>query len=334
MRKSFLFGVLLAFLLLLESACAMASDGLDWVLSDYVGVGAIDMQKITDRKIYTDLMALFVTDPDARQVLGELEKAGLNSKSIRRIVVGIPQNVDKGEFVVFWEIQDAVDKYLPVLGSRESELTKYHYEDKDYYCMKQNRICLMVNDTRLVLGSEDKIRGVIDVVIGKSSVKKNDALIQKAQQADQTKDAWLAFSLNDASRARIGAADPIVDMSVEGKGQIRLGAVQSGVVSLDFSTGLKSEILVLMKNEDDAKAYSEIIGDLMKLGLESEDVKFLGLTAVIEGIRIHHQEKNVAVTIDYSSDTFMKLQLMVTDLVKAAAHEESAKAKASKPAIE
>lgn len=322
MKRCFLFGILLVFLLFMENAYAEPENDLNWVRNDYVGVGAIDMQKLTDRNIYADLMAFFVTDPDAKQVLGELEKAGLNSKSLQRIVVGIPADVEKGEFIIFWELKDTLDKYLPVLENRETQLNKASYQNRDYFCVKNKNQCLLVAGNNLVYASELKLKGILDVYAGKADVEINDALVQTAKRADVSKDAWLAFSLDEVQRSRIGAADPLVDQSAKGKGQLKLGAVKSGTLSIDFSQGLRSEMVVHMVSQEAARDFSGIVNDLMRQGLNDQDIKSMELENLIKGLSLQAKADNLMITVNYSQNTFQKLISIVTDVVKSAAHDK------------
>ena len=65
MKKGFLFGILIAFFFCFGNAYADSCDVLDLFDNTYVGVGAIDMQKLPEREIYGKLMSFFMTDPDA-----------------------------------------------------------------------------------------------------------------------------------------------------------------------------------------------------------------------------------------------------------------------------
>ena len=121
MKKGFLFGIIFALFIFIESAYADSCDVLDMFDGTYVGVGAIDMQKMPDREIYGTLMSFFMTDPEAHKVLVDLEKSGLSSKSVRRIVVGIPADVERAEFLMIWETMSSIKPYVPVLEKYAEE---------------------------------------------------------------------------------------------------------------------------------------------------------------------------------------------------------------------
>lgn len=322
MKKGFLFGIIFALFLFVGSAYADSCDMLDMFDDTYVGVGAIDMQKMPDREIYGTLMSFFMTDPEAHKVLVDLEKSGLTSKSVRRIVVGIPADVERAEFLMIWETMSSIKPYVPVLEKYAASFEKKKLGNHDYYCKKDGNQCLLMLDESLVLASQAKMNSFILMLDNSGRTnKKNVKLKEIAQTTDQKKDAWLVFWLDEVQRGRIGQGDPLVDMSAEGKGTLRLGSIQSGNVSLDFSKGMHADIAIQMLEPAHAKYFSDILTTLLERARNDEDVKTLGLVDVMNGIQVGARKNEFVVTVAYSQKTFSQLISVVSDLVKMTARD-------------
>ncbi len=296
-------------------------DAVSWLQDSYVGVGAIDMQKMPERKIYRELMAFFLTDQSARQAFDVLEKAGLSEKMLRRIVVGIPSDVEKGEFMVLWDASTPLDQYKPILDKFASDLTSHQYANRNYYCTKNKNVCLTVFSEVVALGSENKLKGIIDVHDAKTAIVKNAPLVDMEKKADQSHDSWLAFWLGPDQRSRLGQGDPLIDLTKDGKGKLMLGAIQAGTLLTDFSAGMRVVIQLQMDTNAAASSFSDIINEVRRRGLQDEDVKTMDLQGLIEGISISSDKNSVSFAINYDEKTFEKLIALVTDLAKSAAHE-------------
>ena len=321
MKKGVLFGILIAFFLCLESAYADSCDVLDFFDDTYVGVGAIDMQKMPERAIYGKLMSFFMTDQDARRVLVDLEASGLTSKSVRRIVVGIPSDVEQAEFLMVWETVSPLAPYMPVLEKYVDSLDRKQSAGQTYYCKKQGGQCLLLLNDALVLASPSKMENFIRQLGSDARPKTATRLKKLTASVNQDRDAWLVFWLDDAQRARIGQGDPLVDMRAQGKGELRLGSVQSGDVAIDFSEGLNAEVVVRMTGPEQARAFSEILASLLETARHDEDIMALGLVDVISGIHVKAAQKNLHVSIRFSHDTFSRLIDVISDLVRMAARD-------------
>lgn len=322
MKKGFLFGILIAFFFCFGNAYADSCDVLDLFDNTYVGVGAVDMQKLPDREIYGKLMSFFMTDPDAKRILMELEQAGMTSKSVRRIVIGIPNDVERAEFLMVWETMTPIVPYLPIIEKHANSLDKTALSGQDYYCKKNSNQCLMIlDDFSVVLGSRAKIVNFITLLVDPDKREANGRLKQMSASLVEKDDAWLVFWLDDVQRARIGQGDPIVDMRSEGKGTLRLGSIQSGKMSIDFSKGLKANIAIQMDNADNANSFANIMTTLLDIARKDDDVKSLGLIDVINGIQVNAQTNEFLVTVVFSHETFIQLIGVITDLVKMTARD-------------
>ncbi len=321
MKKGFLFGIIFALFIFIESAYADSCDVLDMFDGTYVGVGAIDMQKMPDREIYGTLMSFFMTDPEAHKVLVDLEKSGLSSKSVRRIVVGIPADVERAEFLMIWETMSSIKPYVPVLEKYAEAFEKKKLGNHDYYCKKNGNQCLLMLDESLVLASQAKMNNFILMLDKTSKNNKNVKLKEIAHETDQKKDAWLVFWLDDVQRGRIGQGDPLVDMSAEGKGTLRLGSIRSGSVTLDFSKGMHANITIQMLEPAHAQYFSDILTTLLERARNDEDVITLGLVDVMNGIKLGARKNEFVVTVAYSQKTFSQLISVVSDLVKMTARD-------------
>jgi len=317
MRKGFFFGVWLTLFLAAGSVRAADVDVVQWLGEGYVGIGVIDMQKLPQRKIFTDLMHFFVTDDNAKQALSHLNDAGLNYGMLTRVVVGIPNDVEKSEHIIFWESKESLQRFVPVVDKYRDELNVRTYRGVTYYCTKRQNECFTFFDTLLILGSERQVRAMLDVRQSNLRVRKNGPLAHQAELADKTKDVWFAFALTDSERTRIGRADPIVDMSSEGLGKLNFSDLRAGHFSLDFSTGLAMAGALSMAGEASASALSGIVSKLMADALNSLGVKELGVDVFIRPIKIGAKKATVNIAFSYSQAVFDQLIALVTDLAKS-----------------
>lgn len=322
MKKGFLFGILIAFFFCFGNAYADSCDVLDLFDNTYVGVGAIDMQKLPEREIYGKLMSFFMTDPDAKRILTELEQSGMTSKSVRRIVIGIPNDVEQAEYLMVWETMNSIAPYKPIIDKYADSLVKSTLSGQDYFCKKQSNQCLMIlNDFSIVMGSRTKLANFITLLVDANKRDANGRLKQMSSSMSQNEDAWLVFWLDDVQRARIGQGDPLVDMRSEGKGTLMLGSIQAGKVSLDFSKGLKAEIVIQIDNAEHAKSFADVLGVLLDMAKKDEDVKSLGLIDMMNGIHVSAKNTDLSINVVFSHETFIHIINVVSDLVKMTARD-------------
>lgn len=334
MFKALLTGFVLCFLCLATPVQAFAqtnatTDTLTWISSDYAGVGAIDMQKFPKRKLFSDLMSFFVTDVRAKEALGMLKAEGVDfDKALRRIVVGVPTDVEKGEHILFWESLVDLSKYKKVLELNALHLDVRSHQGATYYATKRENECLAIIDDVLVLGSEKAVKAVLQKKFSKtvSAQKFWPGLADELKKVDKSKDAWFAYSLGDAERKRIGRGDPIIDMTSTGKGAVNLGDMRSGNFSIDFSKGLDVSYHVTVVDEARAKVTLELIKSLLADSAKSEDVKALGLEGFISGLSLSAKKSVLTIKIAYSQAQFDALIGLVTDLAKSLPGQGSQKA--------
>ena len=328
MRKGFLFCSLMAAWLFGAPVIAEPVDSAQWLKDDYVGVGAIDMPKLAQRRIYTYLMDFFVTDKNVKQAFSIIRSSGIVFEEVlSRIVVGIPGDVDKSEHIILWETTQDLSQYKAIFASFENTIDKRNHQDLEYFATKRENECIAILGSVLVLGSELKVKSILEAYkAGYTGGITNPTLQTLLKRANKSGDAWLVFALNKTQRESIGRGDPIVDMTATNEGIIRLGDLQSGLLSLDFSKGLKSSAIFVMNDDKSAAQTAKAVSVLLANGKKDPDIQALGVESFLSGIAFNASKSEVTMTINYDQATFDQLIALVTQLVKSMPGQPPAKA--------
>ncbi|MGI5830476.1 MAG: hypothetical protein ACOX8U_09960 [Bradymonadia bacterium] len=328
MKRTWILGLLLIFVFV-SQAQAKDVDTVEWLSSDYVGVGAVDMERFSKRKLYDDLMAFFLTDADTKQALTGLEAAGFDSKTdVKRIVVGVPADVERGAHIVFFEAKKHLEAYRPLLAHDKIDVRTH--SEVEYFCTKRANECMTVFGNVLAVGSEGRLKSVIDVVKagGKGDLKKNTALAAQIKSASKNKDSWFAYALNTKIRERLGKNDPIADLTEDGLGKVNAGDLKAGNLSIDFQKGLDVSAKSNLVSKQAAASVATYLTKLLTDAGNSEDVKSLGIDFLIKAVSASAKDSNVLVTIKLSAAEFDQVIDLTTGLVQsvpAVAPKKSAK---------
>lgn len=343
MRKGCLACGLMAMWMFASSAYAEPIDSTLWLKDGYVGVGAIDVPKLAQRRIYAYLMDFFVTDKNVKQAFSVIRSAGIVFEEIlSRIVVGLPADVAKSEHIILWETTQDLSQYKTILATYDKTVDKRMHQGMEYYATKRENECIAIIGNVLALGSELKVKTILEThKAGYAGGVTNGDLQAMLKRADKSGDAWFVFALGKAQRESIGRGDPVIDMTAEGKGAIRLGDLQSGAVSLEFSKGLQVSSLLTMTDETSAQQMTKAVSSLISDAKKDADVQALGFDAFLPGIQFKSSKSDIFMTISYDQATFDRLIALVTQFVKsipgqpqaapAAQNADAARAPAKRP---
>ena len=319
MKRGILLGILLALVVFISPAWAENVDSMLWLRGDYVGVGSIDVQKFSQSKIYRELMAFFETDSGVKQALAEINDAGIVlDKTLKRIVVGVPVDVEKSEHIVIWETNEDLSKYHTVISSHSNKIDMRTYMDMPYYATKRENECMALIENVFVLGSELRVKEIIESYkTGYRKGLKNAELAAEVKRADKTRDAWFAYALTAKEKQRIGSGDPIIDMTSEGLGKLNLGEIQQGNVSFAFSSGLLVFAATKMVSEQSAKQTATLLSALVERGAKDKDVEALGFGAFLTGVSFSAKKDDVLLTVTYDQARFDELIALITQFAKS-----------------
>lgn len=286
---------------------------------DYVGVGAINIKQFSQSPLYGYLMDFFRTDDSVKLAFSELQAAGLlPEKVLARIVVGVPADVEKSEHILLWETTEDLTKYHSILVSHASVFDIRKHQEIEYFATKRENECLVLLGKILVLGSELRVKEFIESY--KANYHKGpgrQALQAEMKRTDKTKDAWFAWALNSNEQQRIGRGDPVVDMTASGLGSLKMSEIRSGTLTLDFSSGLKSNAYISMTSDATASQTANLLMAMLQNGAEDEDVKELGIGAFLTGITFSAKKSDVRMSVDYDQTKFDQLIQLVTQFAKS-----------------
>ena len=319
MKKGVLLCGLMSAWLFASPIDAKPVDSSQWLKDDYVGVGAIDVPKLAQRRIYSYLMDFFVTDKNVKQAFSVIRSSGIVFEEIlSRIVVGIPNDIDKAEHIILWETTQDLSQYKPLLSSFEKTIDKRMHQGMEYYATKRENECMAVLGSVLVLGSELKVKSILEAYKnGYAGGITNQTLQSLLKRANKASDAWFVFSLNKNQRAIIGRGDPLIDMTSTNEGVVRLGDLQSGIISLDFSKGLNTSATFIMSDDKAASQMTKAVSVLLDNGKKDPDIKALGIATFLTGIALNTSKSEVNVTVNFNQTTFDQLIALVTQFVKS-----------------
>lgn len=319
MKKGLVLSSILATWLFAIPSYAEPIDSMQWFKDDYVAVGAVDVPKLAQRRIYTYLMDFFVTDQNVKQAFTIIRASGIVFEEVlQRIVVGIPADVDKSEHIILWETSEDLTKYKEIFATYEKTLDKKTHQGIEFYATKRENECMAILGNVLVLGSELKVKSILDAhKANYTAGVSNPDLQAMVKRADKKSDAWLAFALDATQRQRIGRDDPIIDMTSTNEGALKLGDIQAGLLALDFSKGLKASSLFVMPSEIEAQNTQKAVSTVLSNAQKDGDIQALGVDTFIPGIRFKAQKNEVLMTVSYDQETFDKLIALVTQVVKS-----------------
>lgn len=331
MKRGIFGGILLALCLTALPVCAQEPERVDtvtWLEGDYVGVGGIDVPKFVQRRIYGYLMDFFVTDSGVKTALDSIRASGIVMEDIlTRIIVGMPVDVERSEHIIFWETTEQLSRYKAVLGAHSEKLDTRQQNGVEYFATKRENECLAILGNVLVLGSERKVRSVIDAhQKGFKGGPSNPELHKEIKRADKTKDAWFAFVLSDKERKIIGRGDPLVDMRSGGLGVLNFGDIERGNASFDFSKGLNVQSHLGMVSEARAKQSSTLIQKLLEDASKDPDVEASGFGQFISGIKLGSKKSDMQLSVVYDQSRFDALIATVTQFMKSVPGQTSASA--------
>ena len=294
-------------------------DTVTWLKGNYIGIGGIDVDKFSKTPLYGYLMDFFATDQAVNHALEELRSTGLvPEKLVHRIVAGIPVDVEKSEHIVLWETSEDLSEYRTHLTTHADALETRKYLEVEYFATRRENECIAILGHVLVLGSELRVKEVIDAwKNGYKKGPKSAALQAEIKRADKSKDAWFAFALTRKEQQKIGRGDPLIDMTASGVGALNMAELQNGNLSLDFSSGLNVNGFIGMVSTESAAKTSNLLMTLIQNATTDEDVKALGFESFLSGITFSAQKKDVRMSVKYSQKKFDELIALVTQFAKS-----------------
>ena len=331
MKKGVILGFLLSAFLAWTPVSAEEIDGISLLSGEYIGVGSIDVHKFVQRRLYTYLMDFFMTDVRAKAAIGVVRDAGIKFEDIlTRIVAGIPGDVERSEHIVIWETSEDLSKYKPILASHAQDLETRMYQGFEYYATKRENECLAVHGNILILGSEQRVKEILDSVREKyQSGPKDPVLKAELGRVNKSQDAWFVFTMTSKLKKQMAPLDPVVDMSKTGQGQLRISEVLSGNMAFDFSKGLSVEGAFVLPTEASAAQSASLMNTILKDAASDKDVKELGFDVFMRGIVFNAAQKDAKFSISYDQAQFDQLIALVTQAAKSVPGQpQSSKAKA------
>lgn len=324
MKKGFLGSIVMALWFVASPSMAQTPvDTVNWLEGEYVGVGAIDMHKLAQRRIYTYLMNFFVTDSAARQAFQEIRDAGITlEETLQRIVVGVPNDVEHSEHIIFWETSEDLTKYKPILVEHAQKIDVRKHLDVEYYATKRSNECLVIVGNVLALGSELRIKEIIASHKAKYNKGPQSAgLKAELKRVDRKKDAWFVFAIGDKERAVLKRTDPIIDMTQGGLGAFLASEMQSGNLVFDFSAGLNVQTAIEMIDEESAERSAKILTVAVKNAAMDVDIRELGFDAFMSGIEFKANRDDLKLSVVYDQTKFDSLIAFVTQFAKSITSE-------------
>ena len=323
MKKGIGIGLLLSIWLACVPAWADGLDSVGLLRTDYVGVGGIDMPKFVQRRIYTYLMDFFVTDMKAKQALSEIRSAGICLEDIlTRIVVGIPADVERSEHIVLWETSENLSKYKPLISAHSQAIDTRSYLDIEYFATKRENECLAILENVLVLGSELRVKEVVESYKnGYRGGPANEGLQSELRRVNRAQDVWFVFGLSDKERKIVGRADPLLDKTAEGLGMLKLGDIQRGNIAMDFSSGIDVKGRVVLNTPEAAKQTASLLNAFLAEVSQDQDVKELGFDSFVPGIKFGAEKADVTLNVIYNQKKFEEMIALVTQLAKSIQHK-------------
>lgn len=331
MKKGIFLGLFLSAALAISPASAEETDSMSWLSGEYIGVGSIDVHKFVQRRIYSYLMDFFMTNQAAKTAMQEVKNAGIRLEDIlTRIVAGVPTDVDKTEHIVIWETSVDLSQYKSILGTHSQNIDKRTYQDVEYYATKRENECLFVHGNMLILGSELRVREVIDSIKKHYTGGPQPAILQKEiKRARKDLDAWFAFAITPKLKKQLVQLDPVVDMSAAGLGQLKVALVQSGNMAFDFSKGLSVKGAFAMPSAESATQSSAVMNAVLSNAATDKDVKELGFDTFMHGIVFNAEKTDALFTVDYDQNLFDQLIALVTQAAKSVPGQPKAAPKVS-----
>lgn len=318
MKNRFFAGLGLALCLAASPAWADDVDSSMWLRGDYVGVGGIDMPKLSQRRIYSYLMKFFVTDKGVKQALDEIKSSGIVlEKILTRVVVGIPSDVERSEYIVLWETTEDLSKYKKLLSSHSQAIDTRTYQEMEFFATRRTNECLAILDNVLVLGSELRVKEVMEAY--KSGYKdgpKNALLKAEMKQVDKKKDAWFVFVITDKEKKALAKTDPIIDMTAGGLGSLKLSEMKKGNISFDFSKGLNASANIEVISPEVAAGSAKLLTAAFAEAANDKDVKELGFDSFVSGVAFNAKKSDVTVSVVYEQAKFDELIAIVTQFMK------------------
>ena len=286
---------------------------------DYVGVGAINVPTFSKSPLFGYLMDFFRTDARVKQAFDEIQAAGLvPEKVVKRIVVGVPTDVEKSEHILLWETSEDLSKYHAIFMSHANVFDIRKHQDVEYFATKRENECLALLGNLLVLGSELRVKEIIEShKTNFHKGPKRSGLLSEMKRTDKAKDAWFVWALDSKEQQQIGRSDPLVDMTQNGLGTLKMGEIRSGTVTLDFSSGLKTYAYIGMVSEATASQTANLLMAMLQNWANDADIKELGLEAFMTGVTFSAQKSDVRMNIDYDQSKFDQLIALVTQFAKS-----------------
>ena len=319
MKRGILIGILMVLVAFISPAWAENVDSIQWMRGDYIGVGGIDVQKFSQRKIYQELMAFFETDSGVKQALGEVRDAGVVlDKTLKRIVDGVPVDVERSEHIVIWETNEDLTKYRAIISGHSNKIDTRTFMDVPYYATKRENECMALIENVFVLGSELRVKEIIESYkTGYKKGLKSPELASEVSRADKSRDAWFAYALTARELQRIGSGDPVIDMTDENLGKLNLGDMRQGNISLSFSSGLLVFSATKMVSEQSAKQTATLLSALVERGANDKDIAELGFGAFLTGVSFSSKKDDLMLTVTYDQARFDELIALITQFAKS-----------------
>ncbi len=293
------------------ASSVMAKDlpTIDLFSGDYIGVAGIEVDQLSSRKVYKDV----VTDPsfaaNYQKGKAELDKwtgGAISESDIDLVVIAIPSDLDKSEFVSVVEIKKDLKAILPSfeaeIAAKADKFERREVGKSVVYINRKSNAWLSILDShRIVFGSEREVKAVLaSKEAGKAAkpIKSNSALYKQYQNADKKADIWAAyvFSADDLKALKDGVIE-----GENGKA-FKADQMSSFSASINFVSGLVIKAVAKMKSDAAAADGAAALNSTLSGILSDPSINDLGFGFLAKAYSISASKSDLKAQIDLSKD--------------------------------
>ena len=316
MRHFFTAGLLALSFMFSSQVMAKDIPSIDLFSGDYIGVVGVDVDQLAKRDVYKKVIA----DPnisgkyqDVKTTVDKWTAGALTENDIDLMIVAIPSDYNKKEFISIVEAKKNLKELVPAL---EAEIAKQadKFERREvnnnvFYIEKRSNswLCIL-DDKRFVAGSEREVKAVVASQKANKAAKplKNNAKLYKQYQAaDKKTDVWGAYVL---TAENLKDLKDVTIPSADGKSTFRADEMQSANFSLNLVSGLVLNVVAKMKSDAAASAGSAILNENLNAVLGDPALNDMGLGFLKTAVKVSSSKSDLKGTLDISSDNMSILE--------------------------
>jgi len=293
------------------ASSVMAKDiaTIDLFSGDYVGVAGVEVDQLSSRKVYQDVVADPSISDKYQKTKASIDKftGGVISEAdIDLAVIAIPADHKKSEFIAILEIKKDLNAILPTFEAEvAANAEKYERREvgKDvvYIERKSNAWLSILDSKRIVIGSEREVTAVLaSKTAGKAAkpIKSNSALWKQYQAADKKADIWAAyvFSASELKSMKDGV--------VEGENGKAFKADQmtSASASISLVSGIVIKALAKMKSDAAAADGADALNFTLSSLLSDPALQDLGFGFLAKAYSISASKSDLKAQVSISNE--------------------------------